>query len=163
MIGPLRVTKGIARAITVPTAPFLTSGPSQPPYTPTATAPGGGATYGGSADSNLGNLFNGLASSKAVLRGQNGIIFGTNNKPWANTTLAILMALDADMGFLVVNGVTTNVRINSTSGGWGGTPVLFTYTMPAPAYISSISTTTGEGSAIGAYGIYCDGVLIKDA
>ena len=164
LIGPLRVTKGIARAITVPTAPFLTSGPSQPPYTPTATAPGGGATYGGSGDSNLGNLFNGLASSKAVLRGQNGIIFGTDHKPWANTTLAILMALDTDFGYLVVNGDTTTVQLNGpTPGGWGGTPVLYTYTMLAPAYITSISTTTGNGAAIGAYGIYCDGVLIKDA
>jgi len=159
-----RYTLGLARdGSIVPSAPFLTEGPSQPPYTPTAIAPGGGATYGGYGDFNLGNLFNGLANTKTVLRGQNGIIFGTNNKPWANTTLAIRMALDADSGYLVVNGVTTSVRLaGPTPGGWGGTPVLFTYAMPAPAFITSISTTAGNGAAIGAYAIYCDGVLITD-
>ena len=65
-LSDFRLTVGQYRGAVVPAGPFPTFGGSQPPYSPTATAPGGGATYGGSGDNNLGNLFNGLANTKAV-------------------------------------------------------------------------------------------------
>ena len=154
---------------TLPAPVVPPTGASQPPYSPTTLAPDG-AFYGGVGDYDISNLFNGIDSnnkSKTLVRNGlgRGLIFAEGHRAYAQTTLDILLAADTYSGYLVINGVETSIIVPATGGGWGGAPVLYTYNMPAPAYISSIETSVYSGvngGAIGFYTIHADGVLLED-